>query len=54
MEWANWPVKMIKPTEEQISHAIAQAWCTEENKHKEFDANLAAQILENIIELLES
>ena len=44
---------MDKPKEE-LTHAIAQAWCTKENCHKEMDVILAMAIFDKIWPFYES
>lgn len=40
--------KDISTASPALIAAVAQAWCTEENKHKEMDSVLAAQIILNV------
>jgi len=37
---------------EDVTAAVAQAWQTKENKHKEMDADLAGAIVNNVINLI--
>lgn len=37
---------------EEIVAAVAQAWCSKENEHKEMDATLAEEIIRNVWNIL--
>lgn len=37
-------------TKEQITNAVAQAWCHPKNEHKIMDSDLAMVIVDNILE----
>jgi len=36
-------------TKEEITNAVAQAWCHPKNEHKEMDSDLAIVIVDNIL-----
>lgn len=36
-------------TKEEITNAVAQAWCHPKNEHKEMDGDLAMVIVDNIL-----
>ncbi len=35
---------------QDVTEAVAQAWCTDENAHKEMDSTLATTIIDNVMQ----